>query len=100
VSGVRREVSGRYVLVSDTRAAFQVDAYDRDEALVIDPVLVYATYLDGSIGCCTARQSADAIAVDTSGDVYVTGWSDAADFPASTGAFDSSPNGGGDIFIT
>jgi hypothetical protein len=46
--GVRGEVPGRYVMVGQNLAAFRVGAYDRTRVLVIDPVLVYATYFGGT----------------------------------------------------
>jgi len=46
--------------------------------------LVYSTYLSGSTG-----DSAFAIAVDGSGNAYLTGYAGSADFPVTPGAFQS-----------
>jgi hypothetical protein len=46
--------------------------------LVIDPVLSYATYLGGSF-----VDTLSAIAVDTAGNAYVTGWTTSFDFPVT-----------------
>ncbi len=74
---------------------FQVASYDKRYPLVIDPTIVYSTYLGGS--------SADlgyAIAVDSAGNAYVTGYTYSTDFPTEN-AFDTSFNGGGkDVFAT
>src|SRR5439155_17798981 len=43
-------IEGRYVLTADNRVTFEVANYDRSKGLVIDPVLVYSTYLGGSVG--------------------------------------------------
>ncbi len=48
VSGSRRTVEGRYVIHGDREVGFQIGAYDLSRPLVIDPVLVYSTYLGGS----------------------------------------------------
>jgi hypothetical protein len=56
--------------------------------------LVYATYLGGKQG-----DSCDAIAVDADGNAYVTG-ACGADFPVTPGAFDTTPNGLADAFVT
>ena len=56
---------------------------------------IYSTLLGGN-----AMENGQGIAVDPSGAAFVTGWTTSADFPVSAGAFDSSYNGGRDIFIT
>ena len=57
--------------------------------------LVYSTVLGG-----TASEGANAIALDGSGNVWVTGGSSSADFPVIVGAVDSSFNGTADVFIS
>ncbi len=81
IQGSRREISGRYVLRSGNRVGFAVGAYDRREKLIIDPTLVYATYLGGS--SLSSGDNAQAIAIDASGNAYVTGQGSTADFPGS-----------------
>jgi hypothetical protein len=100
VGGATREVPGRYVLVSRTRAAFKVGAYDRERTLVIDPVLVYSTYLDGTLRVGAGSEGGAGIAVDTSGHVYVTGGTNAVEFPTTAGSLDTNWNGGSDVFVS
>jgi hypothetical protein len=100
VAGVRNEVSGGYVLVSRTRVGFRVHAYDRERTLVIDPVLVYSTYLDGTLSVGSGAESGADITVDANGNVYVTGATTAVEFPTTAGALDNSWNGNNDVFIT
>jgi hypothetical protein len=61
-----------------------VGQYDTREPLIIDPILAYSTYLAGSL-----KDGAFAIAVDASGNAYVTGDTNSADFPTTAGAFDT-----------
>jgi hypothetical protein len=74
------EVPGHYVVRGANRVSFAVSQYDRDKALVIDPVLSYSTYLGGS-----SFDFGSDIAVDASGSVYVTGGTDSSNFPGFSG---------------
>jgi hypothetical protein len=44
----RTAIASGYKLLAQNRVAFHIGRYDRSEPLVIDPVLVYSTYLGGS----------------------------------------------------
>jgi hypothetical protein len=74
--GQRVAVTGGYVMNDATHIAFQVARYDPSKPLVIDPVLVYSTYLGGS-----GDDQLRGIAVDSAGSVYLTGYTDSTDFP-------------------
>jgi Bacterial Ig-like domain (group 1)/Beta-propeller repeat len=94
--GTREEISGRYVLLSGRQVGFEVGPYDTAQPLVIDPTLVYSTYLGGS-----GAEYGTGIAVDTVGNAYVTGGTGSTNFPTTPGAFDTTSNGGGsDAFVT
>ena len=70
---------GTYVLRDGTHVGFEVGTYDATKPLVIDPVLVYSTFLGGS-----GDDFSNGIAVDATGDAYVVGLTDSADFPSAT----------------
>jgi hypothetical protein len=89
IGGRRRRIPGRYVLVGDHEVGFEVGPYDPGRTLVIDPVMVFSTFL-GGIGFDTAY----GVAVDADGAVYLTGWNGSTDFPTTTGSYRSSPAGG------
>jgi hypothetical protein len=75
---------------------FAVGAYDPRYPLIIDPALDYSTFLGG-----TDSDFGAGIAVDASGSAYVTGGTFSGDFPTTTGAFDTTFNGGAaDAFVT
>ena len=70
IGGKRVEVVGGYELTKRTgEVRFAIARYDRARPLIVDPVLVYATYLGGS-----GSEQANAIAVDSAGAAYVTGY--------------------------
>jgi len=87
IAGQKKMITGHYKL-SGSRVQFALGKYNRSRALVIDPVLSYLTYLGGTgtdeIGFTTYSASGNptqGIAVDPSGDVYVTGYTQSTDFP-------------------
>jgi hypothetical protein len=84
VDGVRRHVDGRYVMIASDQVGFEVGSYDRRRELVIDPVLIYSTYLGGS-GVDTGQGLA--VAIDREGEAYVTGLTNSPNFPTTPGAF-------------
>jgi hypothetical protein len=77
VDGQKKVVEGRYRL-KGKQIAFEVGDYDRKRPLIIDPVLTYSTRFGGSL-----PDQATAIAVDSDGNAYITGWTDATDFPVA-----------------
>jgi len=84
--GSRRPVEGHYVLRGPSRVGVEVAAYDRSEPLVVDPTLVYSTYLGG-----VRRDYGNAVAVDASGSTYIAGgfnWGDNTDTDVFVAKFD------------
>jgi Bacterial Ig-like domain (group 3)/Beta-propeller repeat len=95
--GKRVRVEGRYA-VAGNKVSFVLGAYDHSKPLVIDPVLIYLTYLGaavsetypnnavnqiGGVGGfgVTSNQLSQALAIDRDGNAYVTGYTNALDFP-------------------
>lgn len=78
-AGARREVACGYSLAKDGRVGFDVGEYDATLPLVIDPVLVYSTYLGGSGGDQGLH-----IAVDSSGSAYISGFTVSTNFPTAS----------------
>jgi hypothetical protein len=94
VAGERRAISAEFSLDTHHRVDFRLGAYDHSRLLVIDPVLVYSTFLGGS----GSNEKGAAIAVDSSGSAYVTGYTISTNFPVAN-ALDPSANGIGDAFV-
>ena len=96
--GGRKLVAGRFVVTSDHTAGFHLGPYDHNKPLVIDPVLVFSTFLGGSMA-----DVANAIAVDATGNVYVAGATQSPDFPVTSTALQTVskiPSGSGSAFVT
>jgi photosystem II stability/assembly factor-like uncharacterized protein len=77
VDGRNKDVTGRYQILGHDEIAFSVDSWDRMRPLVIDPTIVYSTLLGGEPN----NSAGYGIAVDSSGNILLTGYTDASDFP-------------------
>jgi hypothetical protein len=93
VNGKRQKIPARFVRGSDNTLRFALSTYDRTRPLVIDPVLSYSSYLGGSSG-----DAGVAVAVDASGNAYVTGITTSTNFPVQN-AYKTSKSGTTDIFV-
>ncbi len=101
--GTRHYLDGGYVIASDSgpaarqesRVGFKVTSYDRSLPLVIDPTFTFATYLGG-----TGTDSALGIAVDTAGNLYVTGRTSSTNFPVKSAYQPTFSGGSTDAFIS
>ena len=90
IEGVQNPVRVAFQQVGDA-FGFAVGTYDPAYALVIDPTLVYSSYLGGN-----SDDAARDVAVDGAGNVYVTGSTYSTSFPGG-----GSGNAGYvDMFIT
>src|SRR2546430_762262 len=111
VQGKQQSVAARYIVEESqnreprtansapVRVGVPVAAHDQSRPLVIDPTLVYSTYLGGS-----GFDQGSSIAVDAAGAAYVTGLTRSADLTADCTApctvLDSALNGLADGFVT
>jgi Bacterial Ig-like domain (group 3)/Beta-propeller repeat len=105
-AGEHMPVSAHYRL-KGTAVRFEVGTYDHSKQLIIDPVLSYFSYLGGSgydvAGIAppsgsVSYFSGQAAAIDSAGDLYVTGHTNSTNFPTQS-AFapappKANPNGG------
>jgi hypothetical protein len=92
-AGTRREVEGGYAVERGGRVRFELGEYDAALPLVIDPVLVYSTYLGGSGG-----DQAWAVKVDSTGSAYIAGYTTSTNFPTSN-AIQAANAGFQDAFV-
>jgi len=104
LKGKRVAVEGAYRILKGEKGAFTygflVASYDHTKDLVIDPVLVWSTYLGGF-----DYDSGLGIAVDNTGAAYVTGDTLSTDFPLmnpiqGTYGGEGRVLPGGDAFVT
>jgi hypothetical protein len=93
-TGERRAVQGRYRLLAGGSAAFDVSGQDRSLPLVIDPVVIYATFLGGS-----ATDQINAVTTDANGLIYVVGYTDSIDLQPTYNGVQGGIDGGNDAYI-
>jgi hypothetical protein len=88
------EVSGNFT-VDGNIFGYEIDPAAEWTRLVIDP-LIYSTFLGGT---SSDDRGSDIWMDQDSGDVVVTGTAGSSDFPSTPGAYNTSSNGGQDIFV-
>ena len=90
----RRPVEGSYRLTGAAEVGFHLGKYAPAGTLVIDPVLVYSSYLGG-----VNPEVGTVIGVDQQGKLWIAGNTSSADLPVRGGAFKDAKIGGQDIFV-
>lgn len=93
VDGERRPIEGAYAVTANGDVSFNIGAYDSTRALIIDPTIVYSTYLGGG------GDNGQAIAVDSAGNVYVAGSTLSGSFP-TVNPLQSTNHGSQEGFVT
>jgi hypothetical protein len=121
-SGAEQQaVAAKFALRPDGKIAFELGAYDRRRALVIDPVLTYSTYFGGNgaeacpgnvrilVGAILAPPAGcPAVGIDASSNIYLAGSTASTVFPltAQTGttpppaAFQGALAGTANVFVS
>ena len=102
VAGEQRPIDSRFVLDAGDGGELSYGfalgtGYDPDRELIIDPGLAYSTLLGGS-----SHEVGAAVAVDASGNAYITGLTQSPNFPTRPGSFDRTGSAGNklDAFVT
>jgi hypothetical protein len=98
-TGERVGIPVRYRMLSGGRFGFILGSYDHSRPLVIDPQLTWSTYLGGS-GGQFSKDKCNAIAVDSSNQIYVTGETESQDFPVTVGAYLVDDLEDSDVFVS
>jgi hypothetical protein len=89
IGGQRIAVDGNYALHANNEVGFEVGVFDKSTRLVIDPTLSYSTFFGGGVD-----DIARGIAVDASGNVYITGQTSSTNLPVTAGGVQPSNSGG------
>jgi len=100
IDGEKKRIAGMFKIHNDdivangsSKYGFSLASYDKNYPLVIDPEVVYSSYLGGS-----SDDRGDGIALDSSGNAFVTGSTLSFDFP-TVNAQDPNLSGSEDAFV-
>jgi hypothetical protein len=88
VRGRKIPVRVEYAKIASDEIGFKIASYSSANTLVLDPVLRYSTLIGGS-----GVDTAESIAVDSSGHAYIAGSTSSTDFPTTTGVLQRSNSG-------
>jgi len=89
----REEIDAKFVAKGSNTFGFQISKYDEHKPLVIDPLL-YSTFVGGN-----DYDSGSSIALDSQGNVYVTGSTKSTNFPTTENAYNRIHSDGYDCFV-
>ncbi len=89
---IEESINCKFIGINEDRYSFDLGDFDKSRKIVIDP-LIYSTFVGGT----TWDRSFD-MHVDSLGNAYVTGFCSNA-FPITSGAYDTSHNGGQDVAV-
>lgn len=93
-SDERQPVACAFRLGPGARVGFELGTYDPARPLIIDPVVLFASFSGA-----TADNWGHTSAYDAQGNFYSAGTVFAAGYPVSTGAYDASFNGSVDVAL-
>lgn len=93
-SGETVSVEAKYRIDPNGLIRLDLGQYNRDAALVVDPVLAYTAYLSG-----TGSDYVVSVGHDNQGFVYLAGNTYSLDFPATTDGYSTVNSGTGDVWV-
>jgi len=96
IDGEEIQVKVRFKILDNCTVGFQPEAYNKNYPLVIDPVLVYSTFIGGN---ANEYQWVGGIDRDAFGNIYHTGRTFSSNFPTTAGAQQSAFGGNYDSYV-
>lgn len=92
INGKRQEIASNYV-IENNQIGFEVAAYDAQKPLVIDPILLYGSYIGGS-----SYEGVNNLAVAQNGRLVLAGDTASLDFPTAHPLY-ATNQGNTDVFV-
>jgi hypothetical protein len=88
--GARQPVDGSFAIGKNRQVSFKLGGYDKSRELIIDPTLLFVGTLGSGDG--NAPTVAYGMAVDSSGEMILTGLTGDVTFPVTSGALQTTCN--------
>src|SRR5262249_666256 len=95
INGARQQVASSFVLQGGSEVGFALGNYDASQPLVIDPAILFSTYLGG-----LNNDYSTGLALDSQGNTYITGGTSSTNLPARGAVQATSGGGPADAFVT
>lgn len=95
----RKRIPGKYKIISQNRVGFEIAEWDKSQTLVIDPVLVYATYFGGYTNPGGYQEQLRDVAIDSQGNMYGVGQTESANFPNNSALQSTPSSSNSEIFV-
>jgi hypothetical protein len=95
INGVRKNIPGNYIFLGNNEFSFQIDQYDKNHPLTIDPFLIYSTFFGGSAG-----DNISSMVLDNSGSLSFAGSTNSLNFPTLNAVQSSYAGGSSDTYVT
>lgn len=97
IDGRRIDITVEYRIVSEEKNqfTFSLSGYNNRFPVIIDPELIYSTFIGGS-----GFDEGYKISLDGSGNTYITGTTYSSSFPVTAGVYDDSQDGNWDVFVS
>lgn len=90
----KNKVEATFIKIKDNWK-IKLENYNKNEVLIIDPLL-YSTYIGGN-----QDDVGTSLTIDSSNNVYVTGWTSSINYDTTLGAFQTVKDGGNyDAFVS
>ncbi len=96
INGKEVPVKVHYRLLDGATVGFTTEQYNKNYPLIIDPALIYSTFVGGS---SDDYEYTGGISLDATGNIYVTGRTFSPNFPTTAGAYQTGWGGNMDAFV-
>jgi hypothetical protein len=93
--GRKRDVACELTLLGTDRFGFEATGWDGNTSLTIDPGVIWLRLLAGG-----HHEEVEALFVDGGGVVTLAGWTQSTNYPTTSGAYDTTYNGLGDLLVS